>query len=157
MKKSLYPLLLLGAVLSTFHTVHAQCDRTADSLELVHFYHHFNGPGWTVQWDFNSPMDTWPGITMDNNGCLAAIELRGKNLVGNIYDLNFPNIGQIRLSGNKISGNIPDFSQLNSLYDLELSRNLLSGDIPNFSNLHSLRWLEVGGNNLSGVIPDFIN
>lgn len=155
MKKSLYPLLLLGAVLSTFHTVHAQCDRTADSLELVHFYHHFNGPGWTVQWDFNSPMDTWPGITMDTLGCLYGITLNKKNLVGEVYDFNFPRITFLYLNQNKISGQLPDFSQLDSLAVLHLSRNELFGSIPNFSRLPNLYNLDISYNDFQGILPNF--
>jgi len=155
MKKSLYPLLLVGAILSTFHTVHAQCDRTADSLELVYFYHHFNGPGWTMQWDFNSPMDTWAGITMDTLGCLSGITLNKKNLVGEVYDFNFPRITFLYLNQNKISGQLPDFSQLDSLAVLHLSRNELSGSIPNFSGLPNLYNLDISYNNFQGILPDF--
>ena len=153
MKKSLYPLLLVGAILSTFHTVHAQCDRTADSLELVHFYQHFNGPGWTVQWDFNSPMDTWAGITMDPLGCLRGITLNKKNLIGEVYDFNFPTLKELILEENKISGTLPDFTSLGSLEKLDFMKNELMNSIPNFSNLHNLKTLILNSNRLSGIVP----
>lgn len=155
MKKTLYLLLILSIWIALPKTSSGQCNRVADSLELVNFYNHFNGPNWTVQWNFNNPIDTWPGIIVDNAGCLTSVWLNKKNLVGTIYNITLPTLKLLSLEDNHISGTLPDFSNLGSIEELRLTKNALTGEIPNFSNLPNLKFLHLGRNNHIGRVPNF--
>ena len=154
MKKTLYILCLLFLCLAGTHTASGQCDRVADSLELVNFYNHFNGPDWTVQWNFNNPIDTWTGIAVDN-GCLTRIRLNKRNLTGMLYDINLPRLIELTLEENHISGPLPDFSNMDTLENLNLRGNALTGSIPDFSHMPTLKFLDLSGNNLTGTVPNF--
>ncbi|HRF38133.1 MAG TPA: hypothetical protein PK198_05055, partial [Saprospiraceae bacterium] len=121
MKKSLYPLLLLGAVLSTFHTVHAQCDRTADSLELVQMYNAWAGPEWTNTWDLSEPLDSFYGTTLNAQGCVTGLDLFKNNLQGEIFDINLPALSSLILSANyELGGSLPNFSQIPQIHTIKL-------------------------------------
>ncbi|GEM_PF-3183810 len=181
MKKSLYPLLLLGAVLSTFHTVHAQCDRTADSLELVQMYNAWAGPEWTNTWDLSEPLDSFYGTTLNAQGCVTGLDLFKNNLQGEIFDINLPalsslilsanyelggslpnfsqipQIHTIKLYGTFVGGSLPDFTYIPNLREINLEFTQVSGQIPNFSNLPALQSFFISSNNLTDTIPDFTN
>lgn len=154
MKRTLYILCLLFLCLAGTHTASGQCNRVADSLELVNFYNHFNGPNWTVQWNFNNPIDTWTGIAVDN-GCLTRIRLNKRNLTGTMYNINLPGLIELTLEENQISGPLPNFSNMDTLEILNLRGNALTGSIPNFSNMPTLIALNLAGNNLTGTAPNF--
>lgn len=133
--------------------------RTTDSLALVDFYHRMNGEEWVNKegW-LKAPLDEWYGVTLDSLGChVDDIAMSGNNINGDIYDLNLPKLRFLRLYGNKIGGELPDFRMLPNLEQLILNNNELIGAIPNFSSLSHLKWLLLGQNKLEGMIPDFTN
>ncbi|KAJ6842349.1 putative LRR receptor-like serine/threonine-protein kinase isoform X1 [Iris pallida] len=68
------------------------------------------------------------------------------------------NIGEIWLSGNKLSGNIPNsLGKCQVLRILHLSKNFFEGSIPtSLSALRGLQELDLSGNNLSEKIPTFL-
>lgn len=141
--------------------------RLEDSLALVDFYNATNGPGWTTTWDLNQPLDSFFGVQL-TNGRVTCLDLDGtpncensvgsggaNNLSGNLIDLNLTAVKGIYLSGNSITGVIPDFSNLHNLEELKIQENLLLGSVPNFSNLLNLKVLTLTSNQLSGPMPDF--
>ncbi|PHN03939.1 T9SS type A sorting domain-containing protein [Flavilitoribacter nigricans] len=140
--------------------------RTLDSLALVQLYEATNGADWTNSWDLNQPIDTWYGVGLNENGCVTCLDLdgsvnceepldgnTGNNLTGSIPDLQLPNLRVLNLSYNKLSGAIPDFSDLANLSMLALTRNQLSGSIPDFSNLPELEIFVANLNGLEGPLP----
>ncbi|MBK8641763.1 MAG: leucine-rich repeat domain-containing protein [Saprospiraceae bacterium] len=155
------------------------CNRNNDSIALTNLYESTNGKLWTIPWNFNSPINTWHGLKVANNGCVQKIDLSHNNLSGAIPDFssfsflthidlsenklidslnylsNLVNLYSLNLSSNNLSGKIPNFSNLPNLTSLYLSNNALSGSIPDFSNIPNLTGLSLGYNNLSGPIPDF--
>ncbi len=103
------------ALLSTFIPVSAalaQSDpggcRSHDSLQLVSLYNSTGGANWLNKWDLSKPIDTWHGITLDANGCVWLLDLRGNNLSGPLPDLNLPKLNLLNLSHNNLSGCIPE-------------------------------------------------
>ncbi|XP_031096775.1 receptor protein-tyrosine kinase CEPR2-like [Ipomoea triloba] len=149
------------------------------------------------------------GITCDRNtGLVTGISLDSKNLSGvispSIFLLkslasivlpsnllsgalpgelaNFTGLRVLNVTGNSLSGTIPDLSKLTGLEILDLSINYFSGDFPTWpgnltgliglglgdnsynegmipeslGNLKNLTWLYLAGSNLSGEIPESI-
>ncbi|XP_065630990.1 receptor-like protein EIX2 [Quercus suber] len=83
----------------------------------------------------------------------AIIVTKGRELQ---YDTTLKFVNTIDLSGNNLTGIIPDeVTSLKGLGTLNLSMNHLTGKIPN--NIGNLRWLEtldLSNNNISGPIPE---
>ena len=143
------------------------CDRRSDSLELVKFYNATGGANWWKKWDLKKPMDSWFGISLNAEGCVSEINLRdsilnrgccafiGNNLIGSIVPLNLPNLTVLNLNYNKLTGVIPNFSQLANLVTLELGANQLNDSIPNFDKIPNLTYLGLYHNRLKGSIPNF--
>jgi PKD-like domain/SprB repeat/CHU_C Type IX secretion signal domain len=156
------------------------CNPVSDSLEVVNFFNTHNGWNWQQQYwlDINIPLGEWEGITCDNNGCITAINLAGKEIIGPLTDLNLPklehliirrariqgvipnfqNLPNLRiliLSNNELSGLVPDFSQIPNLEVMDIDTNFLSGQLPNFQYLPALYYLDFNNNNLDGFLPPF--
>ena len=64
---------------------------------------------------------------------------------------------QLSLTGNKLTGSIPDFSNMSKLEWLQLDRNQLDGTMPSLSNLPELQRLLVHRNRLTGTFPTLTN
>ncbi len=143
--------------------------RERDSLALVELYNSTNGPGWTNTWDLNTPMETWFGVTLNENGCVSCLDMHvepdcfttpyeeGNNLSGTL-PAEIGNLSQLRslsLSNNNLEGEIP--SEMGNLEQIEiiyLFKNNLSGPIPaSLFQIESLVELELNYNNLTGSIP----
>lgn len=155
--------------------------RYADSLILVDLYNASNGFNWTNIWNLNQPINTWHGITLNNDGCIYEIKLPNNNLIGNIPPSlgnlnnleilsihtnilfggiptslgNLSNLRYLYASNNRLSGSIPaSLGNLNSLEGLTLNDNILTGNIPSsLSNLSNLKSFTLYNNNLSGCFP----
>lgn len=142
------------------------CNPTADSLALVELYQTTEGETWKQAWDLSSPMAGWFGVQLNQNGCVKCLDLDGNpdcsaaksggnNLQGNLIDLNLPYLEHLFLAGNKLDGEIPDFSHMPYLLTLQLCCNRFTGSIPDFSNFRMLNSLELDYNKLTGPLPDF--
>ena len=130
--------------------------RCRDSLELVKMYNNLNGPNWDSKWDLFKPIDTWDGITLWGHGLTVyKILLVNNNLKGNLYNFDFPDVEDLNIYYNQLSGTIPNFDKMPRLGTLNLYHNQLSGTIPNFDNLPRLHYLQLRENQLSGMIPNF--
>lgn len=141
--------------------------RYRDSLELVKLYNATNGPSWANTWHLDQPMNTWDGVTLNDEGCVKCLELDGSpdcnvyqsinvgnKLIGQLPNLNLQSLEILDLSNNQLIGTIPNFN-LPNLKELDLSYNQFNGSIPNF-NLPNLKILWLFNNyQLSGLIPNF--
>ncbi|MGB1204730.1 MAG: DUF7619 domain-containing protein [Chitinophagales bacterium] len=168
-KKTVKILFLFFSILFISNSsLKAQCTGVLvnDSLALVAFYAATNGDSWQNNegW-LSAPVSEWHGVTLTSNGCsIKIINLAYEQLEGFLPDLNLPNLEELTLFNNKLSGEIPNFSNLPSLKRLYLGNitvsswaNEFAGNIPDFSNLPNLEELHLGQNRLSGEIPDFSN
>jgi len=137
--------------------------RYTDSLALVAFYSALSEEGWYEpddRWDLTQPMDTWFGISLNENGCVESISMSDYDISGTIA----PEIGDlsevksIHLAENRLSGTIPSsIGNLTNLEFLSLGDNQLSGDIPaSIEYLINLKELYLESNELTGNIPNVI-
>ena len=147
---------------------------------LINLYNTTNGPGWNIPWNLEKPVETWQGITIENdkvtginllfnnlNGALPAslgqlknlkkLELSFNPISGNIpAELgNLENLEVLALNGTEIQGNIPtELGKLSHLKQLHLSSNKLNGSIPeSLGNLSEIEVFNVFDNELSGKLP----
>ncbi|MDN4164231.1 T9SS type A sorting domain-containing protein [Cytophagales bacterium LB-30] len=104
-----------------------------DSLALLALYNATDGPNWTNSWNINQNLNTWAGVTINNNR-VTALSLVNRNLVGKVPgDLtDIRNITSVNLSENQLDS-IPDFSGIPTLASLNVSSNRLEYDdiVPN--------------------------
>ncbi|MGB1204617.1 MAG: T9SS type A sorting domain-containing protein [Chitinophagales bacterium] len=89
---------------------------------------------------------------------MTYLYLEGNQLSGNIPNFsNLQTVTNMYLSNNQLSGELPDFSNLSNIAYLYFHTNQLTGDLPDFGNLPNLGKLFFHNNQLSGNIPDFTN
>ncbi|XVF21426.1 hypothetical protein REPUB_Repub12eG0089300 [Reevesia pubescens] len=92
---------------------------------------------------------------------LVSLRLHGNSLSGSLPEPALPNsscknLQSIDLGNNKFSGNFPDFmTQFQALKELDLSGNTLSGPIPESLATLKLEKLNLSNNNFTGVLPVF--
>ncbi len=128
--------------------------RARDSLILLDFKQNIVG---LDTWISSQPIDTWQGITLNENGCVKWLELDEAGVSGTIS----PSLGglseltHLDLFRNDFTGPIPpELGNLSSLEVMDLNSNELSGTIPvELSNLTNLLRLNLANNQLTGTIP----
>jgi len=79
----------------------------------------------TLNWNFDDWVSNWEGITV-SNGSVLQINLFSKDLSGDIPDLNLPNLTRLALPYNNFT-KIPVLTNLPNLNNINLSSNQLSG------------------------------
>lgn len=150
-----------------------------DREALVAFYNATGGDEWAdkTNWCSEKPLKEWFGVSVDNNGRVAALNLSKNRLTGTIPvtvgqltqleglwlsdnqltgkipagSLPATKLMSLNLSGNQFTGGIPDeLGQFVHLYVLDLSDNKLTGTIPvSFAQLVNLMKFDCYGNKLS--------
>lgn len=124
---------------------------------LLNLYTATNGSEWNSPWNLDEPVETWNGITVENNKVIG-INLLFNNLNGTLPGSlgELKNLKKLELSFNPISGNIP--AELGNLLQLEIlaiNGTAVSGSIPeSLGNLSNLKQLHLSSNQLSGTIPE---
>ena len=130
---------------------------TQEKQVLIDLYTATNGPEWNKPWDLEKAVETWNGITVENNK-VTGINLLFNNLKGTLPASlgQLKNLKKLELSFNPISGKIPsELGNLNQLEVLAINGTALSGNIPNsLGNLSNLKQLHLSSNQLSGTIPE---
>lgn len=129
--------------------------RQSDSLSLVAFYHKIESG---LTWDVSQPMDTWEGVTLNNNGCVTKLVITAQSLKGEIASEigNLSQLQKLAITDNyDLSGQIPfEVGNLSNLYYLSLNGNDLKGVIPHqLSQLKNLVYLDLADNDLNSRIP----
>ncbi|BAS74358.1 Os01g0750400 [Oryza sativa Japonica Group] len=93
-------------------------------------------------------------------GHLTSLTLSNANLSGFLpHHWHCPNLTHLDLSGNRITGAIPDtLTLLSAITHLNLSSNDLNGNIPtSIGDLISLTTIDLSNNSISGRIPDTVS
>ena len=119
------------------------CDRPTDSLALVDLYNQTDGPNWTNTWNLGNTIDTWYGVSLNENGCVRSLIL--------CEDCDQPNG-----TGNNLRGSLPnsigDLSNIDTII-ITRSPELIGSIPPQMGMLEHLRVLNLSSNNFSGTIP----
>ncbi|PON42348.1 Mitogen-activated protein kinase kinase kinase [Parasponia andersonii] len=87
---------------------------------------------------------------------ITTINLSGKNLQGEIPSQlnNMEELAELWLSGNSLTGTLPDISNLINLKILHLENNQLTGPLPSYlGSLPALEELYIQNNSFTGDIP----
>ncbi|PKA63788.1 Putative leucine-rich repeat receptor-like serine/threonine-protein kinase [Apostasia shenzhenica] len=104
--------------------------------------------------------NSWTGVTCDvNNGFarVSILDLTNHGISGTLSDSmgNLTAVSKIWLSGNKLTGSIPEMGNLKELTSLRLADNQLTGSIPSsLANLPKIKEIYLQNNKLSGPVPD---
>ena len=111
-----------------------------------------------VRWGSDAPLDSWMGVTIDENGQVIRLELKRKDLKGGGIPPelgNLANLETLDLARNELNGGIPpELGNLVNLETLDLGRSGLRGEIPlELGNLVNLTFLDLSGNMLGGGPP----
>jgi formylglycine-generating enzyme required for sulfatase activity/Leucine-rich repeat (LRR) protein len=92
--------------------VSLSCNRESDSTALATLFTDLeaaNNSQWTNRWDLEEPMDTWYGVTLDEEGCVTGVEVPNNN-VGHYVPsqiFNLPRLDVLDFSFNNITGCVP--------------------------------------------------
>lgn len=130
-----------------------------DLEALTAFFNATNGPEWVNKnnWLSHSPLETWHGIVVGDEGRVTEINLFSNDLEGELP----PEIGELTelkrlyLESNRVTGSLPsEIGKLHNLETLILMYNDLTGSIPpEIGQLGSLETLLLFDNALTGTIP----
>ncbi|CAL9090593.1 unnamed protein product [Musa acuminata var. zebrina] len=102
---------------------------------------------------------SWTGVSCSQSGSIRIVGLNLTNfgLSGSLPSSinNLTALANIWLSGNKLSGPIPEMSSLRNLVSLQLQDNQLSGSIPSsLGGLENLKEIYLQNNKLTGNVPE---
>ena len=132
-------------------------EATKERGALVALFEATDGSNWrhNDNWSTGASISTWYGVTTDESGRVVELLLSGNGLSGPLPDLSaLTNLTSLDVSFNQISGPIPDLGALIKLRNLYLASNQLTGSIPDLSDLTNLTTLDLGFNQLTGSFPD---
>lgn len=163
-------------------------DPGRDLPALQALYDSTGGPHWQCDcrggiWDIDRPLETWCGVTLDEQNRVVALKIDNWNLngqlpaeLGDLSELRTllissnknltgtvpPELAKLQkleflcLSGNRLTGSIPpELGYLKVLKVLRLDNNLFGGEVPEeIFLLENLEKLRLHGNRLSGTITN---
>jgi len=131
----------------------------SDRLALEAFFKSTGGANWTNKtgWMTDAELGDWHGVTVDEEGRVTTLDLRGNGLAGPLpSDMQqLSALQRLDLFNNQLTGPIPaELGQLGALQGLSLDKNQLSGPIPaELGQLGALLGLFLNDNQLTGPIP----
>ena len=136
-----------------------ECPTLSDRDILVRLYEATGGENWVNRenWLSDAPLEDWFGVSLDEEGRVARIDLDYNGLAGRLPPElgDFSGLRSLRLRVNNLSGPIPpELGKLNELIELDLFLTKLVGTIPpQLGSLVSLESLNLSSNELTGRIP----
>ena len=111
----------------------------------------------STNWNSSAALGEWHGVTTDDRGRVAQLDLLGNELTGEIPSElgDLTNLTLLSLWGNELTGEIPsELGDLTNLTHLNLAGNQLTGSIPpELGDLTNLNHLVLWDNELTGEIP----
>ena len=135
------------------------CAPPTDREVLEDLYAALGGAQWANadNWNTNAPFEDWQGITLDGQGRVSRLDLRGQGLDGtlpsSIATLTY--LTHLTLDDNNLEGPIPpELGTLEDLVHLRAHSAALTGGLPGeLGNLENLEQLDLSDNDLAGAIP----
>ena len=141
------------------YELHPCIPETPDRDVLVTFFNSTGGPNWESRQNWLKPwsINTWTGITTDEEGYVTELILVTHNITGTLPPQlgNLTRLERLLLYGNNLNGRIPpELGKLTKLRHLFLSSNQLEGPIPpEMGNMSNLNFLSLSYTDVSGSIP----
>ena len=135
----------------------ANPDNANERAALAVLYQSTGGANWVQKdnWLSSASIATWYGVKTDDEGRVQELTLSGNGLSGSLPDLSaLSNLTVLALDFNQLTGPVPDLGALTELEWLSVSSNQLTGSIPVLNTLTNLEVLDLGFNQLTGSIPD---
>jgi VCBS repeat-containing protein len=152
-RRTLFLVACGAAFASTCHADIPASERAA----LINFYNATNGSAWSNKTGWLGPAGTecsWFGVGCNQNLHVVSLDLTGNGLSGPIPDISaLTELTHLFLPQNSLSGPIPDLSALSKLRMIVLHQNNLGGAFPTWNPAAPLVNLDIGVNALSGPIP----
>ena len=137
--------------------------RSRDREALVAFYEGTSGDfHWSIDtnWLSDRPLDTWYGVTTDDDGRVVELSLPGNNVWGPIPQefVHLQRLKRLDLSDNRVNGELPtEIGDLRDLEELNLGDNTFLGSgtpIPAaLGKLEKLQLLDLSDTGFREVIP----
>ena len=140
----------------------APLSRRSDSLALVAIYNASKGAEWAKnQWDLSTPIDTWSGVSLNEEGRVSVLKLSTSGVITSDWTLpaeigDLTELTDLRINSNKLAGEIPDaVYSLSKLEKLYFQNDNLTGALSSkLGQLTELTELYVDRNaNMTGSIP----
>ena len=148
---------------------------TNERKALVAIWESTGGEGWnelsnsvggkeysTANWGTDAPIDTWYGVTVNQEGHVIYLHLSGVGLKGTLPEEmgNLAYLQELWLSGNSLSGSLPEsLGKLTVLKDVDLSGMSLSGSLEasSFKDIAPhLKNVSLSGNLFTGGFPEWV-
>lgn len=151
MKKTLF-FIFFAVLINAQWTV-----STAEKNALISIYNQTNGSKWSQSWDLYKDPYFWYGVKI-TNGFVTELKLNANNLEGSFPAAisSLTHLKKLDISSNRLSGEVPNLSNLNTLSYINLSNNNFTGDIWNgISSLNNLEEIHIGGNSCTISNTDF--
>ena len=109
-----------------------------------------------TNWKTSAPLDSWHGVTTDNNGRVSGINLAENQLAGELpAEIGIlSELEQLTFDFNQLTGRVPkELGSLSKLERLSLSVNYFGSSLPSeIGNLSNLRHLDVYDSGFRGEI-----
>ncbi|XP_008782339.3 probable LRR receptor-like serine/threonine-protein kinase At1g67720 [Phoenix dactylifera] len=134
--------------------------RTRDVIAMEELARRFDKPPPDWRGDPCLPSShSWTGVYCVGSDILRVVklDLTDHGISGTLPDVinDLTALTHIWLGGNKLSGSIPDMTNLNNLVSLRLSKNEFTGEIPPWlGKLESLKELHLQENKFTGKAPE---
>ena len=132
---------------------------TTERDVLIALYNATGGSYWknSTNWLSEEPLNTWYGVSTNDNGRVVSLNLSQNNLAGELPSElgNLTRLEWLGLWSNDLKGKLPkELGDLASLKTLGLHRNNLTGELPTeLGKLTNLKWVSFAYNDLNGPLP----
>lgn len=152
-----------GIVVLTCDTVSRQITVTQEGVDiereaLIEFYESTGGDDWVnnTNWCSEKPVSEWFGVEVTSEGSVKGINMYYNNLSGTLPDIfdKLINFQHIALSGNNLTGELPQSLYLRDIESVYIAQNQLGGSLSEkIGNWKKLTSFDVSQNNFTGTIP----
>ena len=146
----------MNGIVASFVAIQASVRVSRERQALLDLWLHTNGSQWLTQWDILEPHCTWPLVECNSEDQVTEITLQDNNLRGRIPESlsGLSHMQFLSLFGNRLSGQLPSLSNMQSLRSLRVARNAITKVHDSVWSLPMLEEIDMGSNNCAGTLPN---